>query len=204
MADQPEQPTVKDELKALSDKLDALSGKLDAHSKRDVWDKFQIISGFVSSIILATLGFYFTYHFNENEAAKDAAAQKFQQRSTELQAIISLTPQLSSSDTGVKHHAELTLKALSETKSAYKDSPGGGSSSVLNQYISLVQSSKAPDSVRSNAVRDIADIAKNGSDPAIREKAKQVVSSFAVSPTLPAETRKSSQCRTEEPAQRRA
>ena len=107
---------ISEELSALSKKVEALSEKVEGHKKRDGWDKLQIIASFISSILFAGVGLYFTKTYNDREAKREEDMQKatllradreevrqvemqnIQKDIAQLEAIIRLTPLLTSKD----------------------------------------------------------------------------------------------------------
>lgn len=49
---------------SLEERVEALEGKAQEKSGKDVWDKLQSLSGFVSGLVLAIVGYYFTDSMN--------------------------------------------------------------------------------------------------------------------------------------------
>lgn len=77
--------------------------------KKDFWEKFNSMSTFLSTIIVALVGGYFTYSYNSREA-------KNQQRVQETQTVAQLMPFLTSKDQSQKRTALIAIKVLQDAK----------------------------------------------------------------------------------------
>jgi len=66
------------ELELINQNLKELIQKVDGSKKRDVWDRFQILGSFVSTVLIAGVGLYYTIVFDREEAKRNAVAQKEQ------------------------------------------------------------------------------------------------------------------------------
>lgn len=124
---------INEELAQMAAKIEAVDKKIDGQKKRDSWDKLQILASFISSILFAGVGLYFTTVYNNREAKRqddlqksqlDRAEreekrseemQKVQKEINQLQAIIQLTPLLASKDTETRYYARITLEALRDS-----------------------------------------------------------------------------------------
>lgn len=176
-------------LEEISLKMDKLIDKIESKKKRDAWDKFQIISSFFSTVLIAGVGIIFTLIYNHREKNRQIAIQKAQldaskidaeskQRVTELQALISLTPLLASSDSGVKKKAGIILQALHENFSTTNINNNG---SLLSSYIALVNKPDIPIEERINANKQIAAIALSPSST--KSEKKEAITSIVKTAT---------------------
>lgn len=77
--------------------------------KKDFWEKFNSMSTFLSTIIVALVGGYFTYSYNSREA-------KNQQRVQETQTVAQLMPFLTSKDQSQKRKALIAIKVVQDAK----------------------------------------------------------------------------------------
>lgn len=128
-------PPVNESSADLVTRLDKLIDSLNNGKKRDVWDRFQIIASFISSVLFAGVGLYFTTVYNNREARRQDDLQKatlsreereenrqiemqsIQKDITQLEAIIKLTPLLASKDKETRRYAMISLEALNKNKS---------------------------------------------------------------------------------------
>jgi len=128
-------PPVNESSADLVTRLDKLIDSLNNGKKRDVWDRFQIIASFISSVLFAGVGLYFTTVYNNREARRQDHLQKatlsreereenrqiemqsIQKDITQLEAIIKLTPLLASKDKETRRYAMISLEALNKNKS---------------------------------------------------------------------------------------
>ncbi len=111
-SDQLEKVGLSRELKEVNHNLKELIKKTGQKSGRDFWDKFQITGSFISSVLFAGVGLYFTHVYNEREALREERLQNAQIEISQINAITNLTPLLASPDTNVKNFAWSTLQLI--------------------------------------------------------------------------------------------
>ena len=70
--------------------------KLEAPKRKDLWDKLSAISTAFSSIVLASVGLYFTSYYSIREHARERAEDRRLQEQEERQMRVDLTKQFSS------------------------------------------------------------------------------------------------------------
>ena len=122
--------------------LDALHRR---HRKRDVWDKLSTSSGvftFVSSVLIAAVGGYFTSSYNdrqitlqEQQATRDEVSEQQGHRLTEMETVVKMIPYLAADETQ-KKAALLTLSVLARPELATRMAQlfgGEGSIGALQQ-----------------------------------------------------------------------
>ncbi len=97
--------------------------RLDKYERKDGWDKFAIITSFVSGVLLVCMGGAFTYFFQAQQIKRQVVQQKEQKglevhrnRLLELDAVSSLLPFLTDPDENKKKAAYLALNTLASTK----------------------------------------------------------------------------------------
>lgn len=139
--------------------IDAISKKLDKllqknNSGKDAWDKFGIISSFISSVLIAIVGLTYTMVYDHREKESQAQAQK---QATELQTLISLSSKLSSKDSSEKKTAREILQAYKNSQSSSKNETKD--ESIINNYIALAFKADATDEQRVSATNKIAELA---------------------------------------------
>ncbi|MEI6949606.1 peptidoglycan recognition family protein [Paraflavisolibacter sp. H34] len=121
---------VEEELIEVNKNLALLIEKIDGRKKRDVWDRFQILASFISSVLFAGVGLYFTTVYNHREAdrqeklqsaqlamaereeKRDSLMKHSQLRIEELNAITNITPFLASKDENIRRYAMFALQSL--------------------------------------------------------------------------------------------
>ena len=76
--------SISDDITALRRSVDVLTEKLDAQAERrkDFWDKMQAVAGLASGVLVAIIGGFATYLYNDRQRRSDEA-----QRSRELSAL---------------------------------------------------------------------------------------------------------------------
>jgi Alpha/beta hydrolase of unknown function (DUF900) len=79
---------------------------------KDPWDKFAAVSTFVSSVIIALIGLYFTHSYNQAESARRALQEARQQQINELDVVAKFMPYLTGTDEQAKVTSIATIKAL--------------------------------------------------------------------------------------------
>jgi hypothetical protein len=91
---------------------------------KDIWDKISASSAiftFISSVLIAAVGGYFTYSYNQRQielnkaqADRDAGAKLQSNKVLELEAINKIIPTLSSKDEAAKTAALITIQHLAD------------------------------------------------------------------------------------------
>jgi len=76
---------------------------------KDFWEKFSSLSTFLSTVLVALVGGFFTYTFNHREAEHQRSIQ-------ETQTVAQLMPFLTSSDQNTRRTAFIAVKVLQDTK----------------------------------------------------------------------------------------
>lgn len=216
---------LKEELSELSKKVESLATKNEGQKKRDKWDKLQILASFISSILFAGVGLYFTTVYNNREAkrqedlqnanlsradreeTRQIEMQNIQKDISQLEAIIRLTPLLTSKDRDTKHYALMTLQALYENKNAllpYKTTTDTGtvqhkifenkniepnqtsSLDLLSGFAKIALAENASFMDRKEAMKNVRDIAINpASSQKIKEEATGIMTQLAISEKVP-------------------
>jgi hypothetical protein len=80
--------------------------------KKDGWDKFDILIKFFSSILLLSLGSFFTYKFNAQQAERDNVYKSSQITLSQIEAVGRLMPLTAGKDEKQKKSALLLIKKL--------------------------------------------------------------------------------------------
>ena len=91
--------------------------KSQGSKKKDAWDRFSTISVFLSSVVIASLGTYFTYTYNQKQDALELQAQANQTKILEMQTVEKFIPHLTS-DEKTKEIALLALTTLGNSEFA--------------------------------------------------------------------------------------
>ncbi len=100
--------------------------------KKDMWDKMSIASSFISGVILAVLGIYFTQSYNRQQTQlvqqqaeenrrqidRDNTLKEHQMRLAEIQTVGTFMPYLAGPEENRKTAAILAIKELTNTKMA--------------------------------------------------------------------------------------
>lgn len=169
------------QIEIISKKLDELIEKTDSGKKKDGWDKFGIISSFISSVLIAIVGLTYTIIYDHREKESQAQSQK---QATELQTLISLSSKLSSKDTAEKKTAEAILQAYKNSQPNSKDE--NKNESIVDNYIALAFKKDAPEEQRVAATNKIAALAIiPGSTNADKQKIINTVTELGKSAKAP-------------------
>ncbi|WP_207063996.1 SH3 domain-containing protein [Motiliproteus sp. SC1-56] len=129
------------------------------NSKKDVWDRFGAISTFLSTVVIAALGLYFTHSYNERQGARDFQAQIHQTRVLEMQTVEKFIPHLSG-DEETKKIALLAITSLGSPEFATKFaqlSPSEGTEAAADQIMRTATPAgqdKVPEAVVSSPTRE--------------------------------------------------
>lgn len=149
--------------KLLIEKLDVITEKFDSGKKKDFWDVLSSLSGvftFLSSLVIAGLGVYFTDQYRRQDV-----------RIAQAQAIEKFLPLLSNNDESLKRSALLTVSALQDKEfatrlaSSYasngtidalevilKDANDGDSKELLKDSLVVAYRNRALDTFEGNSV----------------------------------------------------
>lgn len=138
---------------------------------KDFWEKLAALSGvftFMSSILIAAVGWYFTHKYNQRQldwtkaqAGQEQENKAYQNRLSELQAVEKLIPHLAK-DESSKHAALVALSVLASPKlaSRFAELYGGqGSVDALKQIATA-----SPNSPTAPAVTALTNLAAQDKD----------------------------------------
>ncbi len=102
--------------------------------KKDLWDRFSTVSVFLSTVVIAALGSYFTYSYNKQQGNLEHQTQVHQTKILEMQTVEKFIPHLTS-DEKTKEIALLALTTLGSSEFATKFSqlsPSTGSDAAAD------------------------------------------------------------------------
>ena len=102
--------------------------------KKDFWDRFSTISVFLSTVVIAGLGSYFTYSYNKQQGTQEHQNQIHQTKILEMQTVERFIPHLTG-DEKTKEIALLALTTLGSSEFATKFSqlsPSPGSEAAAD------------------------------------------------------------------------
>lgn len=105
--------------------------------KKDFWDRFSTISVFLSTVIIAGLGSYFTYSYNKQQGAREHQNKVHQTKKLEMQTVEKFIPHLMG-DEKTKEIALLALSTLGSSEFATKFmqlSPSVGSEAAADKIM---------------------------------------------------------------------
>lgn len=137
-------PTPSNELRQLIDiqneTLDELKNQ--NRKKKDNWDRFSTLSTFLSTVVVAALGLYFTHVYNESQSAREHQTQTYQTRILEMQTVEKFIPHLTG-DEETKKVALLALTSLGSPEFATrfaKLNPSEGTESAADVIMATASS----------------------------------------------------------------
>jgi hypothetical protein len=159
-----------------------------ANAKKDMWDRVPAISTFVSGVIIAAIGLYFTHSYNSRQ--NDARA--YEARVQEMQTVEKFIPHLIGTDEAAKKGAIIAVATLGSPQLASRlgalyASPGtidaievllktaegetktSLEASLVNAYFTRGKILIDNGSNLEQAVRDYDRIQKNETDEAIKQ-----------------------------------
>lgn len=148
---------LKEELQRLSRELEQIreetvdNGK---SRKKDAWDKLSAVSPFLSGVLIAIIGLYFTYTYNERQSQRDAALKEQQIQVSQVQTLEKFMPYLLASE-NEKKIALLAIYAL-------------GNSQLASNLAILVKGQGALDALTSLAITSSNDETKAIAKQALR------------------------------------
>jgi hypothetical protein len=154
--------TYLDELKAGQEEIIT---KLKNSKEKDRWDKFSIVSTFVSGVLLVAVGGVFTYYYqmekDQQQSARDrqqAQLMSHQGRLQEIQTVGLLMPYITSDNEDIKKVALIVVKELASTElmaAVAKSKPTLASTQALGEVIASPGSSKREQALAAAALDDI-------------------------------------------------
>lgn len=152
--------------------------------QKDKWDKFSIVSSFVSSVLIAAIGLTYTYMYNKRESLKNEQAEQFKKKITELELITKIIPQLASKDKDVKSLAKLTLEAT------FKSASNGTKDGITETFMKLAQKKGITNEEKVAVTKTIIAIAKSNEVPQyVKEKATDAMVTIAKDNNAPLASR---------------
>lgn len=86
--------------------------------EKDTWDKFHSVSGFISGVLIAAIGLFFTLKYDVRQKERDANLQEQQVRILELSTMEKYIEYLVGNDEGKKEAAVLMIKELANKRLA--------------------------------------------------------------------------------------
>jgi len=156
-------------------------------NRKDVWDKITASAGilsFVSGILIAGVGGYFTYSYNQrqidlnrNQVNRDGATKEQANKVLELEAIQKLIPVLTSTDEKGKAAALVAIQDLAHPElAAHLAELFKGQGGI--QYLQQAASSSNPRE-KQVAVKALSSIASGGNTPDSRLASRALSDVFA-------------------------
>lgn len=79
------------------------------NKKKDIWDIFSTLSTFLSAVVIAALGLYFTNVYNERASAREHQTKVYQTRILEMQTVEKFIPHLTGDEERRWHYLRLHL-----------------------------------------------------------------------------------------------
>jgi len=116
--------------------------KKQGHKKKDIWDRFATLSTFLSTVVIAALGLYFTHVYNERQGAREYQTRIYQTRILEMQTVEKFIPHLTG-DEETKKVALLALTSLGSPEFAArfaKLNPSEGTESAADVIMATAPS----------------------------------------------------------------
>jgi hypothetical protein len=202
------------DIRELTAELRKLVAKLDAPPppapKRKDWaDRLPLITSFISTVVIALLGLYFTQSSQRAQLANARTQLQIEQ----FKALASVAPMLASDDSAVRATAERILEAVGSGQDPRATAGGGAASppvpdaragpagthsggaqgglSVFANYIRLAKDARASEAQRVEALQEIQRVATSpGASAEVREQALTAASEIAVAPGTPEAVRR--------------
>ena len=157
----PAAPTGDPHLTRLAESIEKLAAAMKREDKgKDFWDKLAGVSAFLSTVVLATAGTYFTHVYNSRESARQAAAEAHQAQNAQLETMYKFLDPIASESPTKRQAALLTIAALGQ------------------EQLSIRLAALDP---REGSGAAVAAIERNGSSEAVRQaagEAKEGISKF--------------------------
>ena len=111
-------PRENDEVSDLAKRIAALEEKGSKATGKDIWDKFDVVGKFVSSVLLVTIGGVFTYFYNSSTHDKEAVLSQQKQKTYELDTVAKFLPYMTNEKEEVRRTAVLIVQRLVGTEVA--------------------------------------------------------------------------------------
>ncbi len=109
---------MKDDLEQIKADLEKLTSNV---QKNDFWDKLSVISTFLASVLIASVGGVFTYYYNLHKDAETISTVRLQNSINYLSAVVKFFPHLTDkTDDKRKTLALETIALLGTEQLAYK------------------------------------------------------------------------------------
>lgn len=90
--------------------------KLNA-KKKDFWDRFAAVSTFLSTVVIAGIGLYFTHTYNERQSSREHQSSIYETKILEMQTVEKFIPHLAGNEEN-KRVALLALTTLGSSEFA--------------------------------------------------------------------------------------
>lgn len=145
-------------LNEIEQRLAKLETEKSEPKSKDLWDKIGVFSGLMSGLIVAAIGFYATYVYDERSKETEKEQKARSTIATELQTVEKFIPHLASKDEQTKEAAILAISSLGNTELAAKMAKlfgGAGARSALTAIASSSPSNSKAKEVAQNALEDI-------------------------------------------------
>ena len=114
------------------------------NKNKDFWDKFSSLSTFLSSVLIAGIGLYFTNTYNERQSQRDLDWKKEQNRIAEIQTVEKFIPHLTGSEES-KKVAILTISSLGNTELATQIAQLYGTQGTVSALTSIATKGSVED-----------------------------------------------------------
>ncbi|MFC1889439.1 trypsin-like peptidase domain-containing protein [Thermodesulfobacteriota bacterium] len=153
------------QIKEIKARQERLIESIDKSKVKDGWDKFSIITSFISGVLLVVVGGAFTYLFQaqqtERQLTQQAEQKKLEEhrnRLLELDAVSNLLPFLTDPDENKQKAGYLALNTLASTKivaTLAKLRPSAGAAAALSTIAASPLSSDQDRQLAESALKDL-------------------------------------------------
>jgi hypothetical protein len=129
-----------------------------ASKQKDIWDKLGALSGIVSGILVALIGFYATYIYDQRSRDAEESQRNRSTIATELQTVEKFLPHLASDNEKEKEAAILAVSSLGNTELAAKLATlfgGAGANAALTSIAASSVSGSKDRLVAQTALTDL-------------------------------------------------
>lgn len=134
--------------------------KIKETKEKDTWDKISIVSGFLSSVIIALIGIYFTESYRRIQAKKEAALNEQELKVKEVETVEKFIPFLTGTEVQ-QEYAILAIQALGNTDLAIKLTKLYQSKGAVNALTKIENASSKEDRIKAQkALSEIFDSLK--------------------------------------------
>jgi S1-C subfamily serine protease len=131
---------------------------LTAPRLKDKWDKFAVVSTFISGVLLVAVGGFFTYFYQSKKDEQQAQVLRHQNRLQEIQAIGSLMPYVMSDKEDVKKMGLMMVRELASAElmaEMAKSEPSLASAQALDAVVASSRSTKEEKKLATEALDQI-------------------------------------------------